>query len=61
MVVAWAAHRHKTKFFFLLQVEEGDVFKLAFFFLFASPALTRRQADADVGGGSGDARLAAVL
>ncbi len=27
MVVAWAAHRHKTKFFFLLQVEEGDVFK----------------------------------
>ncbi len=28
MVVAWAAHRHKNKFFFLLQVEEGDVFKL---------------------------------
>ncbi len=28
MVVAWAAHRHRSKFFLLLQVEEGDVFKL---------------------------------
>jgi splicing factor 3B subunit 3 len=28
MVVAWTAHRQKTKFFLLLQVEEGDVFKL---------------------------------
>jgi splicing factor 3B subunit 3 len=32
MVVAWTAHRHKSKFFLLLQVEEGDVFKLTLTF-----------------------------